>query len=1759
MSELNGTENLVRRRVTRAESKGPHFERIVRTLPRAITDAPISRLLSLDGTNATLPDWYLNASSLRRQYLNELIEERWRLQMLVDGALKDLQQDIQAFALPLLSAGLGSHFNIHADVVSQLTLKLYVPDKILLVIDGGASHMRESTLLDAALHNFEAPETAEDYYRTGSGVYSKNFRGEPQLHKALTVGKIAALCRRLDIGAQYQTHIKSVLLPSDPAPRQLLDANGVAAQKGAFNMDALMAMLKGDISEYAYGKLQQVRDNKPDITFHHQPLHRHRLSLMGFPLHGIVLFSAVTQPSQVKSLLDGMGPDALKFWSTWSQRVPVLPGSDYDKFKLLQSFLGNGPAGVNEEMMRRDDLYNQSRVHGPVIAYVPDDPLHPLKEYDSLADFMKELLSQLRQPKYQAFFSRFVRQKDKGKFFARVNERLTRVVWQQREPLDMGPWWRETAVENPTAEPITNLIAGDLWQWLYVDKRDKAIADARVIAVPTGDEDDTTRWKRLTSYLDIGWNVFNFVGMLIPGVGEVLLGVMVAQIADELVEGLVDWSKGDRDEAAAHINGVLINFAQLALMGVGHVLPKGLAAVKPSALVDSLKPVEMPGGKTRLLKPDLGPYEHPVALPADSKPNDIGLHEHSAKQWLRLEDKNYQVSQDPVTGQHRLEHPQRPTAYKPVVEHNNAGAWKVETEQPLEWEASRLMRRMNSDTQKYSGQTLARIQRVSGVDESLLRRLHVEHETPPALLRDTLTRFNTYADAEGFAQHIEANKIPDALVGFVPEVMVELPNWPESRAVEVFEAADRSGASLKHGSATASEPMTIKVSRSELAAGKLPERVIESLDETEVRHLLGDQIGRGTPERIDALRKQMVTQAGKHKKAVFEGLYKGRDVSSDPRVQRLRNDVPELPASVAEELLEHAEPADLQHLSEKPSVSLRLRQNARRLRDRVRLNRAYEGLYLEELAGADTRRLELASLSGLPGWPADVRIEVRELGFAGKLHASVGPQNASMLRVLILEEDGRYQVRDANDQHLHGPDEFYPSVLQALPDAQRNALGYGVHEAERLKFEVQRSPLGRDQFESTLLEHPVRKPAYDPQSMKLLGGMDGYQRTAREATARHRVRSLYPTLNDTELETFIQALSQRGTSLGAQVQALEIEFDQMVSSLNRWVNGPTRDFRFGPSGVAERSAREILAKKIRQCWQRTGPKHVDAYGEVLGQTLDLSDFNLYMHIDRMPTLAVNFDHVTRLWLRNSGLSNIEQPFFQQFRKVRVLDVAKNNLTRVPPSIAEMPYLTDLDLTRNQIVLNDADQQMLKKSTRLVSLRLGNNPLGMLPNVSRMADLHTLDLSSTGATGWPPGLFARNRYRHFFLDLRNNPLSNIPQVTPGTWQAELLGRTWLSREPAWMSEANLNVLKDYIRSAGMDPDRPYPPLGARSNIQWGEGLTRGQWREKQQVWDEVEDEFNSTDFFEEIQALTLSADFKASKAYRADLTAKVWRMLDAMYKDAPLREQLFSEANARTECVDGATQLFNVMGIKVLAQEALELGSNGLIEAELVELAKGKSRLNELGKIAESHIVARQAAGERMRRLDAEGNVTGSIDEVEVHLAFMTDLAERLDLPWQARGMQFRNIAGVTTQMIEDAYQRVLALEEGTLLRDSIARQPFWKSFVERSNRALFRALDRKEVATVTFKEALDERAASTGQTLEEKAELKEKIRVLAAELGKPESAIAPGEVMSEEVYDQALAEIKAQRDALRLQLTQEAMDRAKLQGIKKPLPVAPQN
>lgn len=1751
MSDLHGSNSQEMPESPFAEKNGVHYGRVVDVIPAAIKNASLSRLSTLQARTVQMPAWYSAAREIDRHYLKELINERWRLQGVLDTTLGDLQHDIKAFAEPLLDAAMLSTFGAVKNV-DELTVQLEVPSRIIFGIDTGASRVRHSTLLEAALHNFEASETAADAWRNSSGVYRKDERGSLALEIDIKLPDFISLCRRLDIGAQYQRHIASVLLPAAATARQTLQQDSIASEKAAFQVATLIARLKGDISDHAYGKLGQLREGQVNTTLYEQPLRCHRLSLMGCRLTGIVLFSAVSEPSQVKLEIEALTPALLSFWIDWSRRIPVLPGQEYDRFKLLQAFFANGPQGLSDELLRREDIYQQSRLSGPLIAYVPDDPDHPLKEYPSLTAFMKALIGQLKSAEYQAFFSRFVAQKDKALFATRVNERLTTVTWHEREPLDMGPWWRETAIENPAAEPVTNLVDGDLWVTLFRERRNKAIADARLIAVPTDDEDATARFKRLTGYLSIGWNVFNFAAMLVPGLGEAMLGIMVAQMLAEVAEGVEDWSKGDKEEAAAYFNGVLINFAQLALMGTAHVLPgASVAPIKVAPFVERLKPVEI-GGKTRLWNPDLGPYEQPIALPDAAKASDQGLYRYQDQDLLRLNDKSYEVRQDPNTGEHRLRHPTRADAYQPLLEHNGAGSWKTELDQPLEWDRRAVLRRLGASVDGFSDETLEQILTASGVHENALRRLHVEHETPPAQLADTLKRFKAHADAEACAQQILANRIDDEWADYSLRLMTELRGWPSDKAIEVFGGAELTGQSIREGYVDASASNTLQISRSELLSGGLPQRVLSFLDEPALRELLGEWYSGDGLKRAQALRDQWAVQARQRRSQLFELLYKNRTRSNDPEVNLLKGDGAEISTSQAQALLSEAHSSDAQHLREKHRVPLRLAEQARKAAEQLRMTRAYEGLYLDGLHNRDTARLELHSLVALPGWPADLRLEIREHSFEGPLTDSLGPVDATTRKVLISTEDGQYEARDESDQHLHGADNLYAAVLHALPDEQRTTLGFDINEGPRLEQTIKARPLDRYVFEPMLRDHPNFKPAYDPAGMRLRGGMPGYaQQVPRGIGLRRRVHGLYPGFTPEEVEDLLMQFSQGEGTVHERLVALETEFNQLNHAMQRWMNSPTQSFRFSPAGVAEWNARNRLYKVIRQCWQRTGPEGIEASGVIRPQALHMDDIpKLSELLETLPRLDANFDHVTSLSLRGGQLSSAHLPFLDAFHQVRYLNLQDNLLTALPQALKDMRHLTDLFLSDNRIELDVLAVDRLRRLTRLRSLGLRGNPLKLVPDISRMPNLEVLLLNGTGLDTWPVGLFSQSRPRSIYLDLSRNPISRIPDVAPGSFRAELLARTVISREPDWISQENLDTLKFYIESVGMDPERRYPPRGTLDSADWWMGMTQAQWEARQLVWNAVEDEFDSTAFFNELRRLTQSADFQAGDIYQTELTTKVWRMLEAMAGDSELRIKLFSEAATPTECVDGGTQLFNAMGVQVMVHEAYVLGRTDLIEAQLLELALGKSRLDELGAIARQRVAARVANGEQFRRVDSLGDVAGTIDEVEVHLAYMTDLAERLDLPWQARGMQFRKIAGVEKEMIEAAFERIKALEEGDLLTDRIFEQPLWRDWLEATYGEEINGLKRRIDATTDLQDALQRRAEGAQFTAEEKAEVGAQIKTLCAELGTSESDFADGQLMTDEAYVQALNDIDLQITQQLKTLTRQAMTRAKLDRLR---------
>jgi hypothetical protein len=218
-----------------------------------------------------------------------------------------------------------------------------------------------------------------------------------------------------------------------------------------------------------------------------------------------------------------------------------------------------------------------------VIAYVPHDPLHPLKQYPSSLEFMAELTRQLRDGSsanvYQRFFSQFVPSAARA-FFRRVERAPEHGEWQPVAAGSNLPSWRETPVDQPalqfacrasrpTARRPSPTTCGVP---LPADPQQDA-QRCREIAIATEYADRMARWAWWDNLEKILSDMLN-LAMLVavpfgPELGVLMLAYTAYQVTDQIVEGIVDLAEGHLAQAGAQAIGVLESIVQLGIFAAG--------------------------------------------------------------------------------------------------------------------------------------------------------------------------------------------------------------------------------------------------------------------------------------------------------------------------------------------------------------------------------------------------------------------------------------------------------------------------------------------------------------------------------------------------------------------------------------------------------------------------------------------------------------------------------------------------------------------------------------------------------------------------------------------------------------------------------------------------------------------------------------------------------------------------------------------------------------------------------------------------------------------------------------------------------------------------------------------------------------------------------------------------------------------------------------------------------------------------------------
>ncbi|NUT80534.1 NEL-type E3 ubiquitin ligase domain-containing protein [Pseudomonas brassicacearum] len=1627
---------------------GVHDDLLKSRIPACYTQASTLRQVALSKHQLEIPDWYAKAAPETRTELKRSHERYCAVLSQIDNTLGSVQ-DIRTFAEPLLSQAIENTFRRTLNVREvYLARKFAVKTRtdlgsnLLHRLTGEAFdtiEYRGSSLLEAALANFEPDEERkldcdDCHFITTTPVSSDgtlNHTLQSVREGALPIAPQAfiKLCRELDLGRRYQEHLKAILQPSNDQGRNELDRQLREHHRQSLAISIEIARSKSDIRQDTYQMLLQLVGGQSGIK------------------------------------LDG-------------RSVTVASLKIFD-VELIGPLL-IGPEREHSNRVER------------VVAYIPDDPEHPVKEYASSAEFMVELRRRLHGLQYRRFFSRFVPLREQGAFFERFNR-----LYQPSSQTDQQ-------ADFPLASQLRNLpmetllIRDALWEKLRREQVGKILTDARAAAVPTGDEDQKARQARLDRWENTVIDVLNMAAFIVPGLGPVMMTVWAVQMLDEAVEGIEAFERGETQEMWAHFSSLALNVV-FAAAGA-----KVLPHVVPSDTVAQMEPVTLANGESRLWRPDLRAYRCDREPPAASVPDDRGLYRVDGRDVVSLDGDHYEVQQEPTTQRYRVRHPSRgPQAYQPELMHNGSGAWRHELEQPRSWEGSTLMRRLGHLVRDFGDAELEQIRTASGTSEAVLRRMHVEGEPMPALLADTIKRFGLCRQVDTFIGQLRSED-PEQFEQADPMAQLHLlagyGPWPKGLRLKVVDGAGKTRWEYTRPSQTAGGDRDVVLAETKIRTPHVLKNLIESVD------VVGGDLLAGTSPaipknaidaRVRQLRKNLVALVERNKVQLLNDHYARTDVASDPRAALIKFRFPSVPAAAVEQLVACASPAEQQQMAawnfadaaQTKPIPLRIVEELRDYQKALRLNRAYEGLYQQALATVDTPRLALATLETLPGWNDSVRIELREEDVSGALIDSIGSPDASQTKVVVKDGE-RYMAFDDKGNDLSLWDSLYVALQHALPDAERQAMGRpSIHQGDLLQKAIGATPLSRDALARRLKMQPSKPSFKSP--MRLASGELGYpmsgirERLGLGRSPELRVLDLYPDYTVEQVQTLLRSL---GDDAVAELKRRKVELETLRRDLDRWAGLPLV-LDIGGDRVVRvpQAVRQGVAERIKRCWRRQSTMAVTVDGTRAGYVLDLGG----QDVGTLPTLTADFSHVASLNLRDMNLSPLScDRFLQGFSSVRWLDMTNNRLTDLPESLGSMNGLTRLQLRANQIRLTPRSIRILEERVSLKILVLDNNPLGRLPDFSSLVDLRGLSLRGAWIDTWPTGLRDQPLEQ---IDLRGNLLTDVPaELTDPPAErahatARLNGVTLLQGNP--LSEATQQRLREYWANLLLShPEwvalrwpgafEAVEVQGPSTVQQWLRDMPREQLPDKTTLWQNLEAEASSAEFFQLLNRLAES--YQGAEHY-SDLQARVWQMLEAAGASTELRRELFDLAGAPA-CEDRAALSFSYLEIRLMIHNAKALSAGEHESATLIRLAKGLFHLDEVESIALQDIQQRRDAINARQDLTAaqKNRQIRQIEEVEVRLAYRVGLKDRLALPGQPEGGRFIQMAGVTPDMLEAAATRVLALDDSPRELQALVGRDFWIEYIKQQHRASFQALTDTLIANQL---ELDE--ASAAGNLEE--------------------------------------------------------------------------
>lgn len=1529
----------------------------------------LSDLEPLELAHSRLPPWLLSAKPEIIAALSAAITKSRACHVQVAQTLAELKS-VEHYCAPLLSAELKRYFgpvleihpalDIHRDYLAVVNVRMVPGDTLLATLRPLREREKPISLLGAALKNFSADQAQVGGFSSLSYIFRE---GWPEQHRPVLPFQFAALCRSLDLGLKYQRYLQgyfgvTATGEANPNTEQLAVLTNLRLLKiHEMEVDAHIAFLKQDISEAVYTALIGLLQPNADASVRQDggPFYRSTLSILGTPIEGVVLFST--------DMYLGHPGDHQVFFATPGHRL---------------------------------------------VAYIPNDPIAPFREYDSVDGFAAELRRRLSDPSYQAFFSGFIALDARTAFFQGINSRP--------ETLDL----RMSALG----------MRAELY--LSSNQLKRMLADAQVVAVPTAVLDAREREEKWQRYESVGLLLANIAAFVVPGVGELMLAVAVGHLLKEVFEGVEDWSRGDTDHALEHLLNVAKEVATAAVMVAGGaVIKKGFSTLSSASrsFFDGFEPITSADNTPKLWNKNLLAYARQLPAEAPIYADAQGFISVEGKRHVQVKGAYYQVELDPLLKQWRIAHPLRVNAFKPALLHNNEGAWRFAHERPLEWQGSTtLMGRLRGDT-VLDESTLEQVRALTDTHADLLRQVHLDNLATPSLLKVSLKRFEIDRQISTFIDAMSGNDYnAGRLADLQLTVLSRLAGWPSDKALGLLSLDGQPLA--QYGTTLRDSTSIINLSPSVLAQGKVLETVLKGLSIEQVHTLMGEGVSL-SPLPVQALARQLGAYALENRAQLFEHFYERFNVSTAAQAKPIEAAFPGLPRPVAQILAESATHLQSEQLRA-AKVPLEVAEHARVYLREGRLNRAFEGFYLESMSNADTEQLALHFLPLLPGWPAEARIEIREDSVLGQVLHRLGDAAAVQPVVLIKTAQGyqRYAAYGAMYRLEPGPPLPLPqAIFQSFTPRQRQALGFPLL-ADAPAFNAalaKRAVTARSESARLLGMQPI-KPGFNP-PVRFAEGKLGYPLCGLDAggyssSLRRRVRALYPAFNDEQVVEYLDAMVEAGVNPLSVLRERKRERRVLLRSLQSWINSTSIDFPSADEFHSYEDSRHCAAWLIAHAW-RQGTRYAPWIKPVEGLRLSLDGLRVGSLL-RLPS-GVDFSHVQELSLSNMDSRNSVGEFLAHFSGLVSLEMDNSQMLHIPPQLQNMSGLTRLSMARNSVSLLPHNIAVLNALSKLEVLNLNDNPLGHGLDLSNLEHLRRVYLRRTGIDQWPTGLIARPLLE--VADLRENRITDIPeQVFSGS--ALLSRNTTLSGNPLSAS-TRLRLARHAMQGGstlGISSDAMMDEAAVFDF--WTVGITHNELIRRESLWGNLKSDPGSEDFFSLIGRLSTTAD---SQIIRQDLARRVWEMIEAANNSSILRRNLLDVAGAPRSCADSVALCFGSLEIQMLLHNMRV--SAPAQEAEMLILARGLFRLEQLANIAT------ETAAKQVRAGIAS-------DELEVHLAYRVGLAKALELPGQPTSMMFKKIAGVTQDDLDLAQTQVLLAEKTSLLVDFVSTRDFWQDYLK---------------------------------------------------------------------------------------------------------------